>query len=196
MIKRTTRRAAALSIAALLATLSTASAEEPATQPASPLSFVVQDIDGKQVDLSQYKGKVVVIVNVASKCGHTKQYAPLEAMYQQHKDDGLVILGFPANNFGGQEPGSEEQIKEFCESKYKITFPMFSKISVKGSDKAPLYKFLTEPETAKSYAGEVGWNFTKFVIGRDGQIAARFESGVQPTDPKFTGLIQLLLAAK
>ena len=167
------------------------------TRPsASPLDLAVTDIDGKPAKLSDYKGKVVMIVNVASKCGFTPQYKGLEALYLKDKDKGLVILGFPANNFGGQEPGTDEQIKTFCSSKYDVTFPMMSKVSVKGDDKCELYKFLTEPATAGAFAGEIGWNFTKFVVDRNGAVVARFPSNVKPTDPKLTGAVDAALAAK
>lgn len=171
-------------------------AESPTTAPAGPLSFTVKNIEGKDVDLSAYRGQVVMIVNVASKCGLTKQYDQLGAMYKARHGEGLTILGFPANDFNGQEPGSDEEIAEFCRAKYDITFPMFSKISVKGPEKAPLYKFLTEKETAGEFAGEIGWNFTKFLIGRDGKIVARFESRVKPDAPEVTEAIDRALAAK
>jgi len=172
-----------------------ARAEPAATQPAiaagaGPLQFTMKDIDDKDVNLADYKGKVVLIVNVASKCGMTPQYKALEETYRKYKDRGLVILGFPANNFGGQEPGTEADIKAFCTGKYDVTFPMFAKISVKGTDKHPLYKFLTEKETAGQFAGEIGWNFTKFVISRDGQIASRFASKITPADPDVVAAIE------
>src|SRR6266699_2483748 len=138
-----------------------------------PLDFTVQDIDGKDVKLSDYKGKVVLIVNVASKCGFTPQYTGLEALYEKYKDQGFVILGFPANNFGKQEPGSNDQIKEFCASKFSVTFPMMSKISVKGDDIAPLYKFLT---SNGEFAGDIEWNFNKFLVDRNGNVIARYPS--------------------
>lgn len=165
---------------------------EPATEPTwpSPLNFVVKDISGNDYDLSQLRGKVVVIVNVASKCGMTPQYEALEALYRKHRDRGLVIVGFPANNFGSQEPGTNEQIREFCTRKYDVTFPMMSKISVKGDDKHPLYVFLTSKETAGEFAGEIQWNFTKFVVGRDGRLVGRFAPNVKPTDPKFLELVE------
>jgi glutathione peroxidase len=166
------------------------------TQPASPLDFVVKDIDGKDVKLSDYKGKVVMIVNVASKCGFTPQYSGLEKLYKDHADKGFVILGFPANNFGGQEPGSNEEIKTFCSSKYEVTFPMMSKISVKGDDKAPLYKFLTEDATAGDFKGEIGWNFTKFIIDRNGNLIARFASKTTPGDKQLVGIVEKALDAK
>lgn len=165
-------------------------------KPANPLDFVVKDIDGKEVNLSRYRGKVVLIVNVASKCGFTPQYAGLEKLYKTYQDRGLVIIGFPANNFGHQEPGTNEQIKTFCSSKYDVTFPMMSKISVKGSDKAPLYKFLTEAPTAGDFAGEIGWNFTKFLVDRNGNVIARFASATKPQDVNVTGAIEKALDAK
>ena len=154
---------------------------------ASPLAGTVKKIDGTPVDLSAYKGKVVLIVNVASKCGYTGQYAGLQKLYDTYKGKGFVVLGFPANEFGGQEPGSDAEIANFCSSKYGVTFDMFSKVVVKGPDKAPLYKALTEGATP---SGEVGWNFEKFLIGRDGRIVGRYKSGVAPDDGKLTGAIE------
>jgi glutathione peroxidase len=158
---------------------------------ASPLTGTVKKIDGKDVDLSAYKGKVVLIVNVASRCGYTGQYAGLQKLYDAYKDKGLVVLGFPANEFGAQEPGTDAEIATFCSSKYGVTFDMFSKIVVKGANKAPLYKALTEGATP---AGEVGWNFEKFLIGRDGKIVGRYKSGVAPDDAKLKGVIEAELA--
>jgi glutathione peroxidase len=166
------------------------------TQPASPLDFVVKDIDGKDAALAAYRGKVVMLVNVASKCGFTKQYTDLEAIYKKYADQGFVIIGFPANNFGHQEPGSDADIKEFCTSKFAVTFPMMSKISVKGDDKAPLYKFLTEEPTAGDFKGEIAWNFTKFIVDRNGNVVARFASATTPTNPEVIGIIEKALAAK
>jgi glutathione peroxidase len=166
------------------------------TQPTGPLDFVVKDIDGKDVKLSDYKGKVILIVNVASKCGNTPQYKGLEKLYTTYKDKGFVILGFPANNFGSQEPGSNLQIKQFCTGKYDVTFPMMSKISVKGDDKAPLYKFLTEKETGGDFAGDIEWNFTKFLVDRNGNVMARFYNKTQPDDKKVVDAIEKALAAK
>src|SRR5436190_23111797 len=143
-------------------------ADSPATKPAaSPLDYTVKDIDGKDYNLAQLKGKVVLLVNVASKCGYTPQYTGLEKLYEQKKDQGFVIVGFPANNFKSQEPGSNEEIKQFCTSKYHVTFSMMSKISVKGEDMHPLYKFLTEEPTAGEFKGDIGWNFTKFLIDKN-----------------------------
>ncbi|MFO0985439.1 MAG: glutathione peroxidase, partial [Planctomycetota bacterium] len=157
------------------------------TFASGPLDFTLKDIDGKDVDLAKtFKGKVVLVVNVASKCGLTPQYEKLEKLYQTYKDKGLVVLGFPANEFGAQEPGTNAEIKEFCTSKYKVTFPMFAKIVVKGEGIHPLYKHLTDQQTDAKFAGEIKWNFTKFLIGRDGQIAARFEPKVEPQAKEVT----------
>lgn len=156
-----------------------------------PLSGTMKTIDGKDVDLGSYQGKVVLIVNVASRCGATPQYAGLQDLYEKYKDKGFVVLGFPANDFGAQEPGSDEQIKEFCSTNYAVTFPMFSKITVKGPEKAALYKVLTE--TADP-SGDVGWNFEKFLIGKDGTIAGRFKTRVSPDDPELVAAIEAALA--
>ena len=150
--------------------------------------FTLNDIDGRPVPLAGYKGKVVLIVNVASKCGFTPQYTGLEALYEKYKDQGFVILGVPANNFGAQEPGTNDEIKTFCTRKYNVSFPMMSKVSVKGDDITPLYKYLTATK-----GGDVKWNFTKFLIGKDGQIAERFESAVKPDDPALTGAVESAL---
>jgi glutathione peroxidase len=145
-----------------------------AKDPSYVLGYKVKDIDGKEQDLSQYKGKVLVIVNVASKCGFTPQYEGLEKLYEDKKDKGLVVLGFPANNFGSQEPGSNSEIKDFCTSTYHVTFPLFEKISVKGPDQHELYKNLTGQP--KPIGGDPKWNFTKFVVDRSGKVVARFDA--------------------
>jgi len=159
----------------------------------SVLDFTMKSIDGQASPLAAYKGKVVMIVNVASRCGYTPQYEGLEAVYRKYKDRGLVILGFPANNFGGQEPGTDEEIKTFCSSKYSVTFPMFSKISVKGDDKAPLYEFLTDAKANPSTAGDIKWNFTKFLVDRGGKVIGRFEPAVKPESADVTGAIEKAL---
>src|SRR4030095_4204832 len=141
--------------------------------------FTLKSIDGKATPLANYKGKVVMIVNVASRCGYTPQYTQLEAVYAKYKDRGLVILGFPANNFMGQEPGTDEEIKTFCSTKYNVTFPIFSKISVKGDDIHPLYKFMTSKETNSDFGGDIKWNFSKFLLDKSGKIIARFEPAVK-----------------
>jgi glutathione peroxidase len=165
-------------------------------QPAGPLDFTVKDIDEKDASLSQYKGKVVLIVNVASKCGFTPQYTALEKLYMDHKDQGFVILGFPANNFHSQEPGTDDEIKAFCSSKYSVTFPLMSKISVKGDDKAPLYKFLTESPTAGPFKGDITWNFNKFLVDRNGNVIGRFASPTKPDDPALVAAVQSALDTK
>ena len=166
-------------------------ADAPASQPAaSPLEYKVKDIDGNDYDLSQLKGKVVMFVNVASKCGYTPQYTGLEKLYESKKDQGFVIVGFPANNFKGQEPGTNEEIKAFCTGKYNVTFPMMGKISVKGDDIHPLYKQLTDAK------GQVTWNFNKFLIGKDGKLIEHFDSKVKPDDAKLTDAIDKALSAQ
>ena len=165
-------------------------------EPVSPLDFKMKTIDGQEKDLSEYKGKVVLMVNVASQCGLTPQYKALQALYEKYKDQGLVVVGVPANNFGGQEPGSDAEIKEFCTSKYSVTFPMLSKVSVAGDDKHELYKFLTEEKTAGKFAGEIEWNFAKFLIDANGNVMARFGSRTAPDDAKVTEAVEKALAAK
>lgn len=154
--------------------------------------YAVQDIDGKKVSLSQFKGKVAVVVNTASQCGYTPQYKGLEALYQKYKAQGVVVLGFPSNDFGGQEPGTNAEVKKFCEMKFKTTFPLFSKNPVKGSDKQEVYKFLTEASD-KSLQGEVSWNFEKFLVNKEGKVVARFKSGVTPTGSELEAKVQELL---
>ena len=175
---------------------SSAPAKAKEGTPVSPLDFKLKTIDGKEMDLAQYKGKVVMLVNVASKCGRPPQYAPLEAAYKKYADKGLVIVGIPANNFGGQEPGSEADIKAFCEKNYGVTFPMASKISVKGDDIHPLYKFLTSKDTAGDFAGDIDWNFAKFLVDRNGNVMARFASGTKPDDEKVVKAIEAALNAE
>src|SRR5262249_4826312 len=144
------------------------------------LNFKMKDIEGKEVDLSQYQGKVVLFVNVATYCGNTPQYKGLEEVYEKYKDKGLVVIGVPANEFGKQEPGSDKEIADFCKSKYQVTFPMMSKVVVKGEGITPLYKYLTAKETNPKFAGDVTWNFEKFLVARNGEVAARFKPGTKP----------------
>ncbi|MFB3776322.1 MAG: glutathione peroxidase [Bryobacteraceae bacterium] len=155
--------------------------------------FTTNSIDGQPVSLAQYKGSVVLIVNVASRCGFTPQYAGLEAVYRKYKDRGFVVLGFPANNFLWQEPASNEEIRAFCSTRYNVTFPMFAKISVKGKDKAPLYRFLTDKTANPATGGEIGWNFTKFLVDRSGKVIARFASSVSPESPGLVTAIESAL---
>lgn len=167
-----------------------------AASPKSVLDFKARDIDGKDVKLKKYKGNVLLVVNVASKCGYTPQYEGLQATYTKFKDKGFYVLGFPANNFGGQEPGTETEIKEFCTSKYGVTFPLFAKISVKGDDQDPLYTFLTSKETDPNFAGDITWNFNKFLVDRHGKVVARFTSKDKPDSEKVTAAIEKYLAQK
>lgn len=168
---------------------------QSATGPGGmPLTHVMKDINGNDVDLSAYKGKVVMVVNVASKCGFTPQYAELEALYQKYKDKGFAILGFPANNFMSQEPGTNEEIKTFCSTTYNVTFDMFSKISVKGEDMAPLYQDLTSTEKNGAFGGDIKWNFTKFLIARDGKVVERFGPSTSPSDPAVVSAVERELA--
>jgi glutathione peroxidase len=162
----------------------------------SPLDFTMTSIDGKPVDLSNYKGKVVLFVNVASRCGLTPQYEALEALYKKYQDQGFVILGFPANEFGHQEPGTNEEIVKFCQSKYSVDFPMFAKIVVKGEGISPLYDYLTSAQTDPKFAGEINWNFEKFLVGRDGQVVNRFSPRTKPDSPEVTQAIEAELAKK
>ena len=187
---------AAVPFFAVLALAPAASAVDNKEKGVGPLQYVVKDIDGKDVDLAQYKGKVVMIVNVASKCGNTPQYKALEESYKKYGDKGFVVLGFPANEFRGQEPGTNADIKEFCTSKFGVTFPMFSKVVVKGDGQADLYRHLTSKETNPKAPGPITWNFEKFLIGRDGKIAGRFKSDVEPTSEELTKAIQRELAKK
>jgi glutathione peroxidase len=173
-----------------------ASTPNDAPKAKSVLDFMMKDIDGKDVKLKKYKGDVLLIVNTASKCGYTPQYEGLQAIYEKYQAQGFYVLGFPANNFGGQEPGKESEIKEFCESKYKVKFPMFAKISVKGEDQDSLYKFLTSKETNPKYAGDITWNFNKFLVNRKGEIVARFSSKDKPESEAVTQAIEKYLKEK
>jgi glutathione peroxidase len=159
----------------------------------SVYDFTLDSIDGQPAPLADYKGKVLLLVNVASKCGFTPQYTALEALYEKYKGQGLVVIGFPANNFMAQEPGTNEEIKTFCTRKYNVTFPMYTKISVKGSDKAPLYQFLTDSGANPTTGGEIKWNFTKFLVARDGKVISRFEPAVKPDSPEVVGAIEKAL---
>jgi glutathione peroxidase len=149
--------------------------------------FSLNSIDGKATPLKSFQGKAVLFVNVASQCGYTPQYKGLEALYRQFKDKGLVVVGVPANNFGAQEPGTNAEIATFCQRTYSVTFPMMAKVDVKGPNMTPLYGFLTKT------GGDVKWNFTKFLVGKDGKVVERFEPGVDPEDPKLAAAIEKAL---
>jgi glutathione peroxidase len=168
--------------------------DKGAKKVTSVLEFKLEDIQGKEVELSKYKGKVILLVNVASECGYTGQYKGLQEIYEKHGKDGLVVIGIPSNEFGKQEPGTNAQILKFCESTYKVTFPMMAKVVIKGEKQIPLYKFLTDKETNPKFAGQVGWNFEKFLIGKSGEVVGRFKSGVEPTSDELVGEIKKELA--
>jgi glutathione peroxidase len=187
------RRAAALLIPLALGGAATAkrvktTKEKPTVSPL--LDRTMKSLDGKPAYLGDYQGKVLLIVNTASKCGNTPQYEGLEKVYMKYKDRGLVVLGFPANNFFRQEPGSDADIKAFCTKNYGVTFPMFSKISVKGQDQDPLYKFLTDKATNPDYGGDIDWNFAKFLVNRKGEVVARFKAGHKPAEPDVIQAIE------
>ncbi len=154
------------------------------TSPDNIYTFKVNDINGKSLDLSQFKGKKILVVNTASKCGYTPQYEDLEKLYQAYKGK-LVIIGFPANNFGGQEPGTNPEIQLFCTSKFNVTFPMASKVSVKGSDIDALFKWLTTQDNP-DFKGDIHWNFEKFLINENGILVHRYRSGTKPMDESIT----------
>lgn len=162
-----------------------------AAKTTSVYDFTMDDIDGKPVNLSQYRGKVLLVVNTASMCGNTPQYSDLEKIYEQYQEKGFEILAFPANNFGQQEPGTNQEIKSFCFTKYSLTFPLFSKISVKGDDKHPLYRYLTEQSP---FPGEVEWNFQKYLIDRSGNVVARYHHRAKPLSPEIVNDIEHVLA--
>jgi glutathione peroxidase len=185
---------AATAITGCASAQGTTTPQEPKQEESSALQFKMKSLDGKDVDLSKYKGKVALIVNTASKCGNTPQYAGLEKLHEKYAAKGLAILGFPANEFGKQEPGSNEEIGEFCQKNYGVKFDMFSKIVVKGEGQAPLYQYLTSAETNPQFPGEITWNFEKFLIGRDGKIVARFAPKVKPESPEVVAAIEAELA--
>lgn len=160
------------------------------------LNFKMDSLDGKSVDLSKYQGKVVLIVNVASRCGYTPQYKDLQALHDKYGKDGLAILGFPCNQFGQQEPGTSEQIAEFCESNYGVKFDMFAKVDVNGDKKCGLYKYLTSKDSNAKFAGDIKWNFEKFLVGRDGKVLARYESKIKPQSEELTKAIEAELTKK
>jgi glutathione peroxidase len=154
--------------------------------------FTLPSIDGKPLPLANIKGKVVLVGNVASRCGFTPQYSALESAYEKYKDQGFVILGFPANNCGSQEPGTNQEIKTFCQTKYRVTFPMYAKVSVKGDDQTPLYSYLTK-QANPALAGDIKWNFTKFLVDRNGNVAKRLEPDVTPDSPEVIAAIEKAL---
>lgn len=178
----------------LLLTMSLSAAAVCAGAAESLYKIPLKDIDGKGASLKPYQGKVMLIVNVASKCGFTPQYTGLEALYEKYKDQGLAVLGFPCNQFGGQEPGTDAEIKTFCSTHYDVTFPLFDKLEVNGAHRHPLYAWLAGGNSP--VAGDIRWNFTKFLIGRDGKILQRFDSKVKPDSSEMVQAIEAALAAK
>lgn len=158
--------------------------------------FVMKDTGGVEVPLSRFKGKVLLFVNVASKCGFTPQYAGLQSLYDRYRENGFEILGFPANDFLWQEPGTDQEILQFCSTKYGVSFPLFSKITVKGRNIHPLYRFLTEKETNPDFSGKITWNFNKFLFDRVGRIVNRFDSKVEPLDQRMIEAVEAAVNAQ
>jgi len=180
-------------IFSLFAALAAAQDSPPADEAARPGSIFaipVRTMAGVDTTLGAYRGNVILIVNVASKCGFTPQYEELQALYERFAERGFLVLGFPANNFLNQEPGTNQEIMEFCRVNYGVTFPMFEKISVKGKDQHPLYAYLTSKQTNPEHGGDIGWNFDKFLIARDGRIVDRFGTRTKPLDPKVLAAIE------
>ena len=181
-----------MNLIALMGAL-TMAASKPAGKPV--LNHTMKTIEGKDVQIAQsFKGKVVVFVNVASACGYTGQYSGLQALHEKYGSKGLVVVGVPSNEFGSQEPGTNEQISQFCKKEYKVTFPMMAKVEIKGAKACGLYKDLTSKESNPAFGGEVGWNFTKFLVGKDGVCVGRFDSGVEPSDPNLVAAVEKALA--
>lgn len=163
-------------------------------QMESALRFTMQNLRGEEVDLAKYQGKVVLIVNVASKCGYTKQYEQLQQLHEKYQSQGLAVLGFPCNQFLWQEPGGPEEIEQFCRVRYGVTFDLFAKVEVNGDNACDLYRFLTSLDAPPKGAGKIGWNFEKFVLDRNGFVVGRFGSGTKPDDPQLVGLIERALS--
>jgi glutathione peroxidase len=164
-------------------------------QPAQIYGFELKDIGGQDMSLAEYSGRVLLLVNVASRCGYTKQYAGLQALNAKYAEQGLVVMGFPANNFGGQEPGTNEEIRQFCTANFGVSFPMFAKISVKGDDIHPLYQYLTDSASNPGFGGPISWNFTKFLVARDGRILGRYAPNVEPLSDQLVVDVEAALAA-
>ena len=183
----------ALGLALTVACGSVVMAED---KTASALDFKMKSLTGKEVDLSKYQGKVLLVVNVASACGYTPQYGPMQALHEKYAGQGLAVLGIPCNQFGKQEPGTEKQIEEFCETKYGVKFDMFAKVDVNGPGACGLYQHLTKADTKPEGAGKIKWNFEKFVIGRNGEVVARFAPGTEPDAPEVIKVIETELAKK
>ena len=179
-----------------LIVLSTLFGASFAQKVSNSLDYPVRKIDGQEVSLADYQGKVLLIVNVASRCGLTPQYKQLQALHEQYNDQGLAVLGFPCNQFGGQEPGTSKQIQEFCSSKYNVSFDMFEKVKVNGDEACDLYKYLTSLDTEPAGKGDISWNFEKFLVSRDGKVVARFSPRTKPDSEEVDSAIQRELANK
>ncbi len=195
VIRIFSRSLTALACAALVAGVALA-ADNSDNKPAPALSFTMKSLDGKDVDLAKYQGKVVLIVNVASECGLTPQYEGLQALHDKYADKGLAILGFPCNQFGSQEPGTAAEIREFCTTHYGVKFDMFAKVNVNGEEACPLYKYLTAQNTKPKGSGDISWNFEKFLLDRDGNVVARFEPRTTPDAQEVVKAIEAELAKK
>jgi glutathione peroxidase len=183
-------------VAAMAVAAGTSAADKDGDKKPAALSFKMNSLDGKEVDLSKYQGQVLLVVNVASECGLTPQYEQLQALHEKYGEKGLAVLGFPCNQFGKQEPGTAEEIKEFCKSNYGVKFDLFAKVEVNGTGACPLYKHLTSLETKPVGAGKISWNFEKFLIGRNGEVAARFGPRTKPDAPDVVKAIEAELAKK
>ncbi len=194
MISQLSPAMAAVVVIAIPWSMVSARPQASPKKPTSVLDFTVKDIDGKDVPLAKFQGKVLLLVNTASQCGYTPQYKELQEIYQKYKDQGFEVLAFPANEFGAQEPGTDEQIKQFCSTRYKVSFPLFSKMVVKGKGIHPLYEYLTSEATNPKYAGPIPWNFAKFLVNRKGEVVARFEPGVKPDSSELTTAVEKALA--
>ena len=181
-----------LSIILVLALMSFTGVQDNEKTATTVHDFELNNINGENIPLKKFEGQVLLIVNTASECGYTPQYEGLQSLYEEYKDKGVAVLGFPANNFGGQEPGTDEEIKQFCKVNYGVTFPMFSKISVKGDDINPLFDYLTS-QSNPDFTGEIKWNFEKFLIGKDGQLLRRFRSDVTPQSDQIINAIDKAL---
>lgn len=186
-----------LTLLAAVLLVSPLAAAEKGARPVSPiLNVKMKSLAGQEIDLAQYQGKVVLIVNVASECGYTPQYKALQALHDRFARDGLVVLGVPSNEFGTQEPGTNDQIARFCQTNYGVKFPMLAKVAITGKDQVPLYRHLTSKETNPRFAGPVTWNFTKFLLGRDGTVVARFEPDAEPESEEVVKAIKAALDRK
>lgn len=192
--KKSTPRFMFSFMSVILALFAVSTRSLPAAE-SSVYQFKVKDINNRSVDMKSYRGKVLLVVNTASYCGYTSQYKSLQKTYLQFKDQGFEVLGFPSNDFGRQEPGSNKEIKDFCELNYKVSFPLFSKVVVSGNQKAPLFKYLTE-ESGAAFKGPIDWNFEKFLIGKSGQVIARFKSGVDPQSKELVSAISAAIGTK